>query len=119
MPTGLSTPPQGVFVLGWRGQLLRAMSASVLDRQSKSKTKRYNSPLYKVILHDDSVNTIEFVAKAVHRVMGYSKERSIEITMEVHTTGSSVVTVCDLEPAEHYCESFKSLGLTSTIEEDE
>ena len=97
----------------------RAMSASVLDRQSESKTERKNSPLYKVILHDDPVNTIEFVVKAVHHVMGYSRERSIKITMEVHTTGSSVVTVCDFEPAEHYCESFKSLGLTSTIEKDE
>ena len=119
MPKGLSTPPNHEFVLEWEGQLPRAMSASVLDRQSESKTGRKNSPLYRVILHDDPVNTIEFVVKAVHRVMGYSKERSIEITMEVHTTGSSVVTVCDLEPAEHYCESFKSLGLTSTIEKDE
>ena len=92
---------------------------ALLDRQSESKTERKNSPLYKVILHDDPVNTVEFVVLTVQKVMGYGQERSIQITLEVHNTGSSVVTVCDLEPAEHYCECFKSAGLTSTIEKDE
>ena len=94
-----------------------ATLSPVVVRQSE--TKRKNSPLYKVILHDDPVNTIEYVAVCIKRIMGYSAERAVQITMEVHMTGSSVVTVCDIEPAEHYCECFKSKGLTSTIEKDE
>lgn len=93
--------------------------SALLDRQSESKTERKNSPLYRVILHDDPVNTVEFVVLTVQKVMGYNQERSIQITLEAHNTGSSVVTICDLEPAEHYCECFKSVGLTSTIEKDQ
>jgi ATP-dependent Clp protease adaptor protein ClpS len=95
------------------------MSASTtLDRQTSSEVKRKPSPRYKVLLHDDPVNTIEFVIVTIMKVMGYGQERATQITLEVHNSGSSVVTVCDIEPAEHYCECFKSKGLTSSIEED-
>lgn len=93
--------------------------STTLDRVTESKSASKPSPRYKVLLHDDPVNTIEFVVVTIMKVMGFDQERAINITLEVHNTGSSVVTVCDIEPAEHYCECFKSKGLTSTIEKDE
>ncbi|MFN9959006.1 MAG: ATP-dependent Clp protease adaptor ClpS, partial [bacterium] len=34
-------------------------------------------------------------------------------------TGVGLVIVCDLEPAEFYCETLKAKGLTSPIEPEE
>lgn len=41
------------------------------------------------------------------------------VKLEAHNTGVGLVIVCDLEPAEFYCESLKAKGLTSTIEPEE
>jgi ATP-dependent Clp protease adaptor protein ClpS len=94
------------------------MPASTVDRETSTATVRKHANRYKVLLHDDPVNTIDYVIVTVMKVMAYPETRATEITMEVHTTGSSVVTVCDFEPAEHYCECFKAKGLTSSIEKE-
>ena len=44
-----------------------------------------------------------------------SKKRALKM-LETHNNGIGLVITCDLEPAEFYCESLKSKGLTSTIE---
>jgi ATP-dependent Clp protease adaptor protein ClpS len=38
------------------------------------------------------------------------------VMLEAHNTGVGLVIVCDIEPAEFYCETLKSKGLTSSIE---
>lgn len=98
--------------------IVLAMPPTVLDRDASTASKRKQSPRYKVILHDDPVNTIEYVVLTIMKIMCFVQEKAIQITFEVHNTGSSVVTVCDFEPAEHYCECFKAKGLTSTIEKE-
>lgn len=94
------------------------MSPTILDRDTSTTSQRKQSPLYKVILHDDPVNTIDYVIFTIMKVMCFVEEKAAQITLEVHNSGSSVVTVCDFEPAEHYCECFKAKGLTSTIEKE-
>jgi len=41
------------------------------------------------------------------------------VMLEAHNTGVGLVIVCDIEPAEFYCESLKAKGLSSTIEPEE
>ena len=45
-----------------------------------------------------------------------SEQDAMAVMMEAHNTGVGLVIVCDLEPAEFYCETLKAKGLTSTIE---
>ena len=47
-----------------------------------------------------------------------SEQDAIAVMLEAHNTGVGLVIVCDLEPAEFYCETLKAKGLTSTIEPD-
>ncbi len=89
--------------------------AAVLDKQLEQVRK--TSPRYKVLLHNDPVNTMDYVVKTLRQVLPQlSEQDAISVMLETHNTGVGLVITCDLEPAEFYCESLKSKGLTSTIE---
>ncbi len=78
---------------------------------------RKTSPRYKVLLHNDPVNTMDYVVKTLRQVVPQlSEQDALAIMLETHETGIGLVIVCDIEPAEFYSEALKSKGLTSTIE---
>ena len=89
--------------------------ATVLDRQKERVRKR--SPRYKVLLHNDPVNSMDYVVTTLRQVVPQlSEQDALNIMLETHNNGIGLVIVCDLEPAEFYSESLKAKGLTSTIE---
>ena len=78
---------------------------------------RKNSPKYKVLLHNDPVNSMDYVVNTLRQVVPQlSEQDALNVMMETHNNGIGLVIVCDLEPAEFYSESLKAKGLTSTIE---
>jgi len=78
---------------------------------------RKPSPRYKVLLHNDPVNSMEFVVTTLRQVVpSLSEQDAIAVMLEAHNTGVGLVIVCDIEPAEFYCETLKAKGLTSSIE---
>ena len=89
--------------------------AAVLDKQTERVSKR--SPRYKVLLHNDPVNTMEYVVSTLQQVVPQlSEQDAMAVMLEAHNSGVGLVIVCDLEPAEFYCETLKAKGLTSTLE---
>ena len=90
-------------------------NTAVLEKTpEKLKSK---SPRYKVLLHNDPVNSMEYVTVSLREVVPQlSEQDAISIMLEAHNTGVGLVIICDLEPAEFYSESLKAKGLTSTIE---
>ena len=89
--------------------------AAVMEKAPERVRKK--SPLYKVLLHNDPVNTMEYVVATLQQVVPQlSEQDALAVMMEAHNTGVGLVIVCDLEPAEFYCETLKAKGLTSTIE---
>ena len=89
--------------------------AAVLDKQTETVRKR--SPRYKVLLHKDPVNAMEYVVVTLQQVVPQlSEQDAMAVMLEAHNTGVGLVIVCDLEPAEFYCETLKTKGLTSTLE---
>ncbi len=89
--------------------------AAVLDKQSERVRK--TSPRYKVLLHNDPVNTMDYVVDTLRQVVPQlSEQDALNIMLETHNNGVGLVITCDLEPAEFYSESLKAKGLTSTIE---
>ena len=80
---------------------------------------RKNSPKYKVLLHNDPVNSMDYVVNTLRQVVPQlSEQDAMSVMLETHNTGIGLVITCDLEPAEFYCESLKAKGLTSTIERE-
>ena len=88
---------------------------AVVDREVQRVRKV--SPKYKVLLHNDPVNTMDYVVETLRQVVPQlSEQDALNIMLETHNSGVGLVIVCDLEPAEFYSESLKSKGLTSSIE---
>jgi ATP-dependent Clp protease adaptor protein ClpS len=86
----------------------------------KRSTVRKIAPRYRVLLHNDDFNSMEYVVQTLMTtVPSLTQPQAVSIMMEAHTNGLALVITCALEPAEFYCETLKNHGLTSTIEPDE
>ncbi|MFW6357676.1 MAG: ATP-dependent Clp protease adapter ClpS [Chroococcales cyanobacterium] len=101
------------------------MSAGILDKPStttveKSSTIRKPAPRYRVLLHNDDFNSMEYVVQTLlETVSSLTQPQAVNIMMEAHMNGTALVITCAQEHAEFYCETLKNHGLTSTIEPDE
>jgi ATP-dependent Clp protease adaptor protein ClpS len=94
----------------------RSPGGSAVMEKSTERVRK-PSPRYKVLLHNDPVNTMEYVVSTLRQVVpSLSEQDAIAVMLEAHNTGVGLVIVCDLEPAEFYCETLKQKGLTSTLE---
>ena len=88
--------------------------------EKKTAALKNKSPKYKVLLHNDPVNSMEYVTVSLREVVPQlSEQDAISIMLEAHNTGVGLVIVCDLEPAEFYSESLKSKGISSSIEKED
>ena len=89
--------------------------AAVVEKEKERVRKL--SPRYKVLLHNDPLNSMEYVVTTLQEVVpSLSEQDAMTIMLEAHNNGIGLVITCDLEPAEFYSESLKAKGLTSTIE---
>lgn len=86
----------------------------------KKETVRKPAPRYRVLLHNDDFNGMEYVVQTLlQTVPSLTEPQAVDIMMEAHNSGLSLVITCAQEHAEFYCETLKNHGLTSTIEPDE
>ncbi|HZU77605.1 MAG TPA: ATP-dependent Clp protease adaptor ClpS [Dehalococcoidia bacterium] len=88
--------------------------------QERTDVRATILPPWRVMLHNDDVNTFEHViASLLKTVPSLSPEDATAITMEAHFNGVALVIVTPKERAEFYRERLEACGLTSTIEPDE
>ncbi len=107
----------GVSLVTKNTHLSSSGGSAVIEKETKRVRK--TSPRYKVLLHNDPVNSMEYVVATLRQVVPQlSEQDAIAVMLEAHNTGLGLVIVCDLEPAEFYSETLKSKGLTSTIEKE-
>lgn len=93
------------------------MSVETLQKPS---TIRKLAPRYRVLLHNDDFNSMEYVVQTLmSTVPSLTQPQAVDIMMEAHTNGVALVITCAQEHAEFYCETLKNHGLISTIEPDE
>ena len=93
-------------------------NSAVLEK--KTAALKNKSPKYKVLLHNDPVNTMEYVTLMLREVVPQlSEQDAINIMLEAHNNGVGLIIICDLEPAEFYSESLKSKGISSSIEKED
>lgn len=73
-------------------------------------------PPFRVILHNDDVNTFRHVILAILQLTPLNSEQAARRTVEAHATGAALLLVTHQERAELYVEQFAALGLTVTCE---
>jgi len=86
----------------------------------KPSTVRKLAPRYKVLLHNDDFNPMEYVVRVLlETVSSLTQPQAVSIMMETHQNGIGLVITCAQEHAEFYSETLNNHGLMSTIEPDE
>jgi len=75
-------------------------------------------PPYKVLLHNDEVNTFESVIAAILKLTTLQPQEAVLRTLEAHETGVALLLVTHKERAELYHEQFTTFKITVTIEPD-
>jgi len=93
------------------------MAGTDVATQSDQKTRKL--PPFKVVLHNDDVNTFEHVILTILRLTSLEQGEAVLKTIEAHETGVSVLLVTSKERAELYVDQFASCSLTVTCEPDE
>ena len=104
----------------------RAMKSPAVIEQHESETEqlRQLSPMFRVVMHDDPVTTMDFVVNILIKIFRHDAERAVETMYQIHRTGSEWVGIMPLEHAEHKVEMVhfaaraQGFPLTCTIEEE-
>jgi ATP-dependent Clp protease adaptor protein ClpS len=78
--------------------------------ETESETRTRRQPPYAVVLHNDDVNTMEFVVVVLRKVFGYTVEQCVELMLEAHEKGRAAVWVGALEVAELKADQIRSCG---------
>jgi ATP-dependent Clp protease adaptor protein ClpS len=92
------------------------MIGPVATLESKQAEQVRQLPPYRVLLHNDDVNTFEHVVQAILKLTHLPKHEAEERTMEAHQSGLSLLLTTHRERAELYVEQFATFALTVTCE---
>tara|TARA_Y100001936_G_scaffold250594_1_gene303747 strand:+ start:1792 stop:2112 length:321 start_codon:yes stop_codon:yes gene_type:complete len=90
--------------------------------ESEGKTKSAYLPMYKIIMWDDNVTTMEFVIRVLITLMSKDYSTAEKLMYEIHLQGSSAVATMPLEQAEfkvdqvHRAAAMEEFPFTCTIE---
>ncbi len=77
------------------------MSVETIEKRS---TSRKLAPQYRVLLHNDDHNSMEYVVQVLlTTVPSLTQPQAVSIMMEAHSSGVALVITCAQEPAEFYC----------------
>ena len=92
-------------------------SAPTRDPEVRERSLSETLPPYRVVLHNDDVNEMGHVVRALlDSVPELDTEQAMAIMIEAHLQGRAEVIACPRERAELYRDRLESFGLTATIE---
>jgi ATP-dependent Clp protease adaptor protein ClpS len=92
------------------------MSTTRPDTETIAERQAATMPLYKVLLHNDDVNTMEHVVRALMRVFKFEQNVCEMIMMQAHNQGVALCTIEPFEQAELHRDQLISFSLIATIE---
>jgi ATP-dependent Clp protease adaptor protein ClpS len=91
-------------------------STGAAVRTQPRKPATDHLPPYRVLLHNDDVNTQEYVVDTIVDLTPLPHPRAVEVMLEADRTGVALLLITHREAAEFYQERFASKRLTVTIE---
>lgn len=95
-----------------------ALVSAPAKRPAPKKNEPKQLPPFKVLLHNDDVNTFEHIIASILKVTSLQVEDAVLKTVEAHETGVSLLLITHKERAELFAEQFSTFNITVTIEPD-
>jgi ATP-dependent Clp protease adaptor protein ClpS len=90
--------------------------ATITKKKTKSEVDRILSNPFKIILHNDSYNTFDWVITCMMKICGHEYEQANQIAHLVHFKGECDVKYGDFEKLSIMKEKLQNAGLSVTIE---
>ena len=91
------------------------MATKTIERPAVESEEALAKPWH-VVVHNDPVNLMSYVAMVFRRVFGFPKERAHKHMLEVHERGRSILWTGEREKAELYVQQLHGHLLLATIE---
>lgn len=91
---------------------------SITETKSKSKVQEILSKPFKLILHNDDVNSFDWVINCLVRICGHEYHQAEQCAQIVHFNGECDVKWGDYEKLSVMKEKLQNAGLSVTIEEN-
>ena len=85
-------------------------------RKAPKKKPPQPLPPWKVLLHNDDKNGMDFVILTIMELTPLNEQDAKQRTIEAHKSGVALLLTTHRERAELYADQFQSKGLTVTIE---
>ncbi|WP_103062226.1 ATP-dependent Clp protease adapter ClpS [Actinomyces qiguomingii] len=95
---------------------LPVVSTCVPEAETLTDVRATSRRLWCTVVHDDPVNTMDYVTWVFHTYFGFSIPLARNRMMQVHTTGRAVVSRGARERMEVDVTAMHSYGLHATIE---
>jgi len=95
-----------------------AIAAAPTKKPAVPKRRPKQLPPFKVLLHNDEVNTFESVIAAILKLTTLQPREAVLRTLEAHETGVALLLVTHKERAELYHDQFTTFKITVSIEPD-
>lgn len=92
-----------------------AAGGDVLTEEETKTDEDLDVP-WNVIVHNDPINLMDYVAKVFMKVFGFTRQKAEVHMMEVHTRGRSLLWTGARERAECYVQQLHTYMLLATIE---
>ncbi len=70
---------------------------------------------WQVIVYNDPVNLMSYVAAVIRRIFGYSEDKARRLMLDVHHKGKAIVWTGDREKAEFYVQQLQSFQLLAAM----
>lgn len=87
-----------------------------VEIESIAEERRTHIPLYRVLLHNDDVNTALHVVQSLMRVFKFERHECERLMREAHSNGLALCTIEPLEQAELHRDQLQAFSLVATIE---
>ena len=92
---------------------------SIATPDLETKTGSLLDTPWSVIIHNDPVNLMSYVAHVIRKLFGYDKKEAERLMLQVHQEGRSRVWTGGREKAEHYVRQLHGHQLLATLEKSE
>mmetsp|Transcript_3177 Transcript_3177/g.9101 ORF Transcript_3177/g.9101 Transcript_3177/m.9101 type:complete len:197 (+) Transcript_3177:204-794(+) len=98
----------------------KGLTTILMDKtEEKQEEDEKKEEPWRVILHNDEINTFQHVTRAITKVITtLDRKRAFDICMETHGIGKSTLTKTWKKKAEQYCLNLQREGLTVSIVPD-
>lgn len=89
-----------------------------IEERTENETRVAPNTPWNVILHNDPINTMDYVVMTLMYVLEKDQEQCEKYTMEVHNNGSAVVFTGEQEKAQKIATELQAAMLSATVEKD-